>query len=42
MAFSYNWPPGSWDHVSLPRMARLFEGAQRYSERMRRPPDGEE
>lgn len=42
MAFSSNWPPGSWDDLSLPRMARLFEAAQRYSERLRQPPSGEE
>lgn len=25
VALKYNWPPGSWDHLSIARAARLFD-----------------
>jgi hypothetical protein len=29
MALNYHWSPGTWDHLTLSRAARLIEAAQR-------------
>jgi hypothetical protein len=29
MALNFHWPPGSWDHLTLGRFARIIEAAAR-------------
>jgi hypothetical protein len=32
VALRHKWPPGSWDHLNLKRVSRIFEAAREMAE----------